>query len=130
MQASISKKQLRDFGLLIGLGLPFFIGWLLPFIFGHYYRYWTLWVGFPFLLAALSKPYLLLYPYKSWMKLGLILGWINSRIILGIIFILVVLPIASIMRIFGYDPLRLKNERVNSYKEIRNKTNIDLTRIF
>ncbi len=130
MQKRISKKQLREFGLLIGLGLPFFIGWLIPLIFSHYFRYWTLWIGLPLLSIGLIKPYLLLYPYKFWMKLGLILGWINSRIILGLVFILIVLPLAFIMRIFGYDPLRLKDVRSNTYKEIRKKTNIDLTRIF
>ena len=130
MKNNISKKQLRDFGLLIGLGLPFFIGWLIPLIFSHKFRYWTLWIGLPFLSIGLIKPYLLFYPYKLWMQLGLILGWFNSRIILGLVFILIVLPLAFIMRIFGYDPLRLKDVRVNTYKEIRTKTNIDLTRIF
>ena len=64
------------------------------------------------------------------MQLGLILGWFNSRIILGLVFILIVLPIAFFMRIFGYDPLRLNDKKVKSYREIIKKTNIDLTRIF
>ena len=64
------------------------------------------------------------------MKLGLILGWFNSRLILIIIFIFVVIPLAFIMRIFGYDPLRVKQEKTNSYRELRKISKIDLTRIF
>ena len=30
---TISKKQLRKFGLLIGFGFPILIGWLLPVLF-------------------------------------------------------------------------------------------------
>ena len=130
MKNNISKKQLREFGLLIGFGFPFFIGWLIPFLTGHDFRSWTLWIGLPNLLIGIIKPYLLYYPYKLWMKLGLILGWFNSRLILIIIFIFVVIPIAFIMRIFGYDPLRLKQEKTNSYRELRKISKIDLTRIF
>ena len=39
--------------------------------------------------------------------LGNILSWINSRLILGIVFA-ILQPIALIMKIFGYDPLRKK----------------------
>ena len=35
MKETISKKQLREFGLLIGFGFPILIGWLLPALFGH-----------------------------------------------------------------------------------------------
>ena len=130
IKKNISKKQLREFGLFVGLGLPFLIGWLIPLIIGHSFRGWTLWIGVPLLILSSIKPYFLLYPYKLWMKLGLVLGWFNSRLILGLVFIVVLLPIAFIMRIFSYDPLRLKFEKRISYKEIRNKPKIDLTRIF
>ena len=127
---NISKKELREFGLLVGFGIPFLIGWLIPIIMGHPFRSGTLWIGLPLLILGFIKPYFLLFPYKLWMKLGLILGWFNSRLILGLVFIFVLLPISFIMRICSYDPLRLKFEKKISYREIRNKTKIDLTRIF
>ena len=130
MENNLTKKKLRDFSLFIGFGLPFFIGWLIPFIFDHEPRLWTLWIGLTFLIIGLFKPYLLFYPYKFWMKLGLILGWINSRFILSLVFILIVLPISFFMRIFKYDPLRIKLKKVNSYREIRKINKIDLTKIF
>ncbi len=130
MNTSCSRKQLREFGFLIGLGLPIFIGFILPALSGHLFRSWTLWVGIPFLFIGITKPLLLLYPYKFWMQLGHILGWINSRIILGIIFIILVQPIAFIMRTFGYDPLRIKFSSKNSYREKKINDKTDLTRIF
>ena len=130
MKEIISKKQLRDFGLLIGFGFPLLIGWLLPAFTAHGFRIWSLWVGLPLLIIGLTNPLILYYPYKFWMKLGLILGWVNSRIILGLVFIIVLLPIAFIMRIVGYDPLRTKRTGEKTYREKRKDYIIDLTRIF
>jgi len=130
MKQTISKKQLREFGLLIGLGLPLIIGWLIPIIFGHVFRAWTLWVGIPVLIIGLIAPRLLLYPYKGWMALGHALGWVNSRLILGLVFLIVLQPIAYIMRITGYDPLRMRKKDLLSYRETKKDHLIDLTRIF
>ena len=130
MQISISKKQLRGFGLLIGLGFPILIGWIIPGISGHSFRSWTLWIGVPSLILAIIKPLLLFYPYKIWMAIGNSLGWVNSRMILGLVFILVLQPIALIMRVFGYDPLRGKKINQISYRELKENHKNDLTRIF
>ena len=130
MKEIISKKQLREFGLLIGFGFPILIGWLLPLFFGHQFRTWTLWIGLPGLLIGLTAPRLLHYPYKGWMALGHFLGRINSHIILGLVFILVLQPIAYIMRLSGYDPLRLKRKGEKTYRENLKDHNIDLNRIF
>ena len=130
MKNNISKKTLREFGLLIGIALPFLIGWALPLIGGHSFRIWTLWLGIPSLILAISKPGLLLYPYRAWMKLGHILGWVNSRIILGLVFLIVLQPIALIMRIFGHDPLKTKKVDQKSYREIKTNHKVNLKKIF
>ena len=130
MKESISKKQLREFGFLIGFGFPIIFGWIIPAISGHIFRSWSLWIGCPSLIIGILKPSLLFYPYKAWMKLGHALGWINSKIILGLVFIIVVQPIAFIMNLFGYDPLRKKKNVENSYREKNEHRIIDLTRIF
>lgn len=130
MNDTVSKKQLKEFGLLVGLGFPIIIGWILPSFAGHMFRAWTLWVGFPLLILAFLAPNTLLYPYKFWMKLGLALGWINSRIILGIIFLFVLEPISLFMRLIGYDPLRLKKGNTETYRENKKDHKIDLKRIF
>ena len=64
------------------------------------------------------------------MKLGHVLGWVNSRIVLGLVFLFVLQPIAFIMKLFGYDPLRKKKGKENTYREIRSNHKIDLRKIF
>ena len=121
---------MREFGLLIGFGFPILIGWLLPSILGHTFRIWTLWVGIPGLTLGLITPRLLYYPYKGWMVFGHALGWVNSYIILGAIFILILQPIAYIMRLTGYDPLKTQRKGAKTYREIRKYHKIDFTRTF
>ena len=130
MNKNISTKTLIEFGFLIGLAFPILLGWIIPVLGGHSFRTWTLWISFPSIILAISKPNLLLYPYKAWIKLGHILGWINSRIILGLVFIIVLQPIALIMRISGHDPLRIKNYPQKSYREIKTNKKINLKKIF
>ena len=126
----MDKKQLREFGILIGFGFPVIIGLIIPALVGHTFRIWTLWIAFPSLIIGILKPRLLFYPYKGWMALGLALGWINSRIILGLVFIIVLQPIAIIMKIFNYDPLRTRKSNQKSYRETIKEKSIDLNRIF
>ena len=130
MKEIISKKQLREFGLLIGFGFPLLIGWLIPALMGHGLSEWTLLVGFLGLLIGITSPRLLYYPYKFWIKLGLTLGWVNNRIILGFIYFIVLLPIAFVMRVIGYDPLRTRRKGEKTYREKRKDHLTDLTRIF
>ena len=130
MTNKISKKQLRDFGLLIGFGLPLIVGWLIPSITGHNFRAWTLLISIPTLLIGLLCPRILIKPYQAWMQLGHLLGYLNSRLILGIVFVAVLMPIAFLMRAFGYDPLRKKMSNLLSFKENKKGSKVDLTRIF
>lgn len=125
-----SRKQLRDFGVLVGMAFPVLLGWLLPALHQHPFRTWTLWIGLPTLILGLLSPQFLVKPYRAWMALGHGLGWINSHIILGLVFCFVVQPIALFMRLIGHDPLRRHRNNVNSYREVRGNPNINLTRIF
>ena len=130
MKEIISNKRLREFGLVIGFGFPLLIGWVIPKLTSHGFRSWTLLVGFIGLLIGITAPRLLYYPFKFWMKLGLALGWVNSRVILGLVYIIVLLPIAFVMRLIGYDPLRTKQKGEKTYRENRQDHQTDLTRIF
>ena len=130
MRKSISNKQLRQFGFLIGFGFPIIIGWLIPVITGHLFRSWSLWVGCSALILGILKPSLLFYPYKGWMKLGFALGWVNSRIILGLVYLIILQPIAIVMKIFGYDPLKVKKNNEKSYREIKKNVKFDFNKIF
>ncbi len=129
-QSSISQKQLRQFGFLIGVGFPIIIGWIVPAISGHLFRFWSLWIGVPLFILGILRPRLLFYPYQAWMKIGLALGWINSHIVLGLVFILVLQPISLIMKLFGYDPLKKKKKNLLTFREIKENHKVDLTKIF
>ena len=130
MKNHIAKKTLREFGFLIGFIFPFLIGWILPLFGGHSFRTWTLFISIPSITLALTKPILLLYPYKAWMKLGHILGWVNNQLILGLVFLIVLQPIALIMKILGHDPLRTKKFAQKSYREIKTYHKVNLKKIF
>ena len=130
MNNLITNKELRKFGLIIGIIFPLLLGLIVPFIRGHSFAAWTLFIGVPLFITGILKPSLLNLPYKFWMSLGHYLGWINSRLILGLVFIFVLQPISIFMRFFGYDPLRKKREAKKSYRENVKDRIIDLNKIF
>ena len=129
MNNNISKKTLKQFGLLIGIGFPLIIGWIIPLIAGHPFRSWTLFISLPTIILTFLKTNLLLYPYRFWMKLGDLLGFINSHLILGIVYLLILVPISLVMRLFGYDPLR-KIKGQKTYRESKEGYQINLEKIF
>lgn len=51
----------------------------------------------------------------GWYKLAEGLGWFNSRVLLSLVYYLIVTPIALLFRLFGNDPLLLKNKRGSMY---------------
>ena len=130
MRETTSKKQLREFGLLIGFGFPLLIGWLIPSLLGYEFTLWTLWVGITSLILGLTESQWLHHPYKVCMALVFSFGTAILRIILGIIFILLVQPIACIMRLTGYDPLRRRRKDNKTYRQLRHDHKTDLTRMF
>ena len=127
---NITPKILREFGIILGLGLPLIIGFLIPFLIGHSFRLWTIWLGVIFLIPGIVRPKFLLLPYKGWMKLGNILSAVNSRIIFGIIFLFILIPISYIMRFMGHDPLRKKFTKNSSYRENRKNNKINFKKVF
>tara|TARA_B100000212_G_C27057433_1_gene398311 strand:+ start:51 stop:443 length:393 start_codon:yes stop_codon:yes gene_type:complete len=130
MNKLLTDKILREFGFLFGIGLPLIFGFLLPLVFAHSFREWTILVGLPFICLGIIKPHLLYYPYKIWMKLGKTLGFINSHLILGLIYFIVLIPISIIMKFFKYEPLKSVNFNLNSYRENKKEKQINLKKIF
>ena len=128
--SSPSRKQLREFGFLLAIGFPLILGWLIPALRGHGFHAWTLWIAIPGLTFGLLAPQALAWPYRGWMALGHALGWVNSHIILGAVFLLVLQPIAFVMRLTGYDPLRRRQTQLTTFREVRQNKTINLTRIF
>jgi hypothetical protein len=120
MHDSPSIKQLKQFGCLIGFSFPILIGWLLPAIFGHGFHNWTLWVGIPGLILGLIAPESMRLPYRVGRALGHVLQSVGSYMVLGLAFVVVLQPIAYLMRVLGYDPLRRRNHHgIITYREVR-----------
>ena len=63
MKNNINKKQLREFGILIAFAFPILLGIIIPSLFGHNFKVWTLWIGVPALVLSIFNPKLLFYPY-------------------------------------------------------------------
>jgi hypothetical protein len=62
-------------------------------------------VALALVLCGLTRPKLLVYPYKGWMTLSLILGFLMTHMILLLMYYIVFTPIGIVMRIFGRDIL-------------------------
>lgn len=123
-------KKLRNFGFIVGTIFPILLGWIIPTIIGEIFKSWTLLVGLPLIFLAIFSPRSLKYPHDFWISFGHYLSIINSHIILGIIYIFIMLPTSFMMKLIGYDPLRKRKSKLNSYKEIKEFSEIDLKRIF
>lgn len=110
LQSDLSPKELQNFGYLFSLIMVSIFGLLLPLVFGHAFPIWP-WIFSGVISSiALVRPSSLKLFYKYWMIFGGKLGWINTRILLGAVFFLVFVPIGVVMRLFGYDPLKIKSD--------------------
>lgn len=104
MQETMSAKQLRSFGLMVG-GIFAVIG-LWPLLFGRSLRLWALIPAAALLFLGMVAPRSLGAVYRMWMKIGHILGTINTKIILSVTFYGLFVPMGFIMRLRGKDPMR------------------------
>ena len=69
-----------------------------------------------FLLLALMKPEFLMPLNRIWQHIALRLGIITNHIVLGLIFFGAISPIATVMRLVGYDPMARKgSDEMTSY---------------
>lgn len=89
---TVSKKQLRSFGLLVGAIFVVIGVW--PMLLRHESpRWWSVGLAAYLVLSGLLVPSSLARIFKGWMWLGHIMGWVNTRIILGLAFFGLVTPI-------------------------------------
>jgi Saxitoxin biosynthesis operon protein SxtJ len=118
MSATYTRRQLRDFGLLVG-GVFGVIG-LWPLLWRQQSpRLWALALAVALVLPALVAPPILAPAYRAWMKLAEVLAWVNTRIVLGVVFYGVVTPIGLVMRLAGHDPMRRRFDQVGESYRVR-----------
>ncbi len=119
MDAMAEKKELRNFGLIVG-GVFLLIG-VWPLIrHGEGMRLWAVVSGTILLPLGLVAPTILAPLFKVWMKLGHVMGWVNTRIILGILYFGLITPMGVMMRMFGWDSMhRTLSRDAASYRVVR-----------
>lgn len=81
-------------------------------------------VALALLLCGLTRPKILVYPYKAWMTLSLILGFLTTHLILSLMYYFVFTPIGVVMRIFGRDTLRKQFDKNGKTYWIRREQNV------
>lgn len=95
---SPNKKELRQFGLVVG-GILFLLAGYLYFQRPDFWKLVLGVIGSGLILSGLFVPWLLKWPHKFWLSLGFVLGFVISHIILVALFYLAVTPIAILKRL-------------------------------
>lgn len=115
-----SRKELKKFGITIGVVLLIVASVLLYYEKSYYYYFFS---GSAFFFAfGLVLPKFLLPFHKAWMALAVTLGFFMTRVILSILFFLVFTPMSMIAKLVGKDFLDLKpDEKHGSYWHYREK---------
>jgi len=119
MDQAATRKELRQFGLLVGA--IFTVIGLWPLVFrGEPCRLWALGAGGLLIVLGTLLPSVLAPIHTGWMWVGHILGWINTRILLGIVFYALVTPIGLVFRFMGKDMMRQAfAESSTTYRVVR-----------
>lgn len=113
----LTRKELRDFGLLFAVLLALIFGVLRPWLGHHPVPSWPLPTAGGLALLALLWPRALFPLYWIMMRIGDIIGPIVSRVILALTFYLAVMPIGLLMRASGHDPMRRRMDaQANTYR--------------
>jgi hypothetical protein len=112
MNQKLESAELRNFGLIMAGLVAMFFGALLPWIWNWNYPVWPWYLATVLVALGLVAPLSLGLPYRLWMKLGHALGWVNTRLLLCIIFYLMITPMGFLMRLFGWDPMRRRMDKL------------------
>jgi len=108
------RKDLRNFGITIGIALGV-LGGLLLWREKPSYFYCII-AAIAFLLSGFAFPAVLKPFQKVWMTISILMGWFMTRIILIILFYAILTPIGLIARLCGKKFIdRAFNKNAKSY---------------
>jgi len=127
IETPMTGQELKKFGVTTAVIFVGLFGLFLPWLFEYKWPVWPWIIASILSTTAIISPRKLQSVYKIWILIGTKLGWINSRIILGVMFFLMFMPLGFLMRLFGYDPLRLKrNKDSSTYRVDRTDSVLDV----
>ncbi|MCF7957047.1 MAG: hypothetical protein K9M57_01225 [Phycisphaerae bacterium] len=118
------KKDLRNFGLVVGLAFGI-LGGVLFWKEKESYIYFvilsTVLIGGGFVFPNVLKPL-----HKAWMLLAIIMGGIMTRVVCCLLFYLMVTPIGIVARLFGKDLLDMRIDKESeSYWNPKDRDQVD-----
>lgn len=120
-----SKKELKTFGLIMAAFIALVLALVLPKVTQWQVGYWPWGLVLFFVLTAFLVPRFLAPIFSAWVALGSVLGRINTFIILMVVWLVMFIPIAIILKLCRYDPLkRSYDSELKSYRVLR-KTPLD-----
>ena len=101
-----SKKELREFGLTLGIIFAVLGGW-------GFWRHkphveYFLALSAALLVLAFAAPAFLKPFQKIWMSLALLMGWVMSRVILSVLFYGILTPLSLALHLSGKELLQKK----------------------
>ncbi len=124
--ADLSKKELRDFGLVTGAIFAVLFGLFIPWVFEHSYPRWPWYVFAALAVPALIVPGVLQPVYKIWMRFGLLISKITTPLILGIVFFVIITPFGLVRRFIAKDAMaRSLDTDADSYRVASNKSSVE-----
>ena len=113
MKSSVTVKELRNFGLMVG-GVCSVFGLWPMLLHGGLPRVWAIITGGSLIVLGILLPRALTHVHQGWMWIGHILGWINTRILLSLVFYGLITPIGIVFRMMGKDTMRQAFSEGNS----------------
>ena len=132
LELELSKKKLRNFGLLVG-GIVILISIWFYFKKSNYTTSYILLIfGAILVLSGIVVPLLLKVPYKIWMGLSFAIGWVVSRILITSLYFIVVTPLGLIAKLVGKKFLdRDYDDKKDSYWILKpNNKKIDYKKMY
>jgi amino acid transporter len=103
-----TTRDLRQFALILGLGLPLLFGLVFPLAGGGNVPLWPWLVGAAFLVWGFTAPASLKPVFLAWLRLAHAIGRVVTPVILSVTWLVAVVPTGLIMRLVGNDPMRRK----------------------
>ena len=103
---SSGKKELRKFGITVGIVLGLLGGLLLWHDRDFYYYFFI--ISGVLIALGLIAPILLKPVYKAWMALAFVLSWVMTRLILVLLYYIFFTSIGFFARLLNRDILALK----------------------
>lgn len=107
--SAVTASSDRGFGFVMASALTILSWWK----YEEWGRPWTSWLigsAVAMGLSALLMPRVLRPLNRAWTRLGLLLGRIVTPVVLFLLFVVAFVPLGLLLRLRGFDPLRLELE--------------------